>query len=336
MYTFCPNCQTIFRLTTRHLARAGGYTRCGECHRVYNAIDYLYEELAETREAQDLIRQSRQDQAEAEAGAEELIVDAQVVSDVDEELVEIMEAPDLGRQSMQNQAEAGAGELIEDAQVISDTDEELVEIMEAPDRGHQSRQDQVEVGAEELIEDAQVVSDMDDRTPEEVLVSADGWSRRTLTLPGAFSSAAIVFLALLLAGQWVFFNRADLVREQGWRPGLEQFCKYLQCSLPLQVDLSQLKLLNRDVRQHPRVGDALLVNATLLNQADFNQPYPVLEVSFSDLGGNPVAVRHFRPTEYINDGYIITHGMSPGEPVPVMLEILDPGEAAVSHQFGFL
>jgi hypothetical protein len=282
-------------LTPRHLARAGGYTRCGECHRVYNAIDYLYEELAETREAQDLIRQSRQDQAEA--GAEELIVDAQVISDMDVERAETGEAQNLGQQP---------------------------------------RQDQVEAGAEGLIEDAQVISDMDDRTPEEVLVSAGGWSRRTLTLPGAFSSAAIVFLALLLAGQWVFFNRADLVREQGWRPGLEQFCKYLQCSLPLQVDLSQLKLLNRDVRRHPRVGDALLVNATLLNQADFTQPYPVLEVSFSDLGGNPVAVRHFRPTEYINDGYIITHGMSPGEPVPVMLEILDPGEAAVSHQFGFL
>ena len=69
MYTFCPNCHAIFRLTTRHLAKAGGYTRCGECRLVYNAIDYLYEELAETREALDQSRLSSEDQAEA--GAQE-------------------------------------------------------------------------------------------------------------------------------------------------------------------------------------------------------------------------------------------------------------------------
>ena len=65
MYTFCPNCQTIFRLTTRHLSSAGGYTRCGECTLVYRAVDYLFEDLPSTREAQDLRRQSRVDQAEA-------------------------------------------------------------------------------------------------------------------------------------------------------------------------------------------------------------------------------------------------------------------------------
>jgi hypothetical protein len=152
----------------------------------------------------------------------------------------------------------------------------------------------------------------------------------------AFSGTAIVFFALLLAAQWVFFNRADLARESAWRPGLEQFCKYLHCSLPLRVDLSQLKLLNRDVRQHPRVDEALLVNATLANQAGFTQPYPVLEVRFSGLDGSPVALRRFRPIEYVSDSYAVRRGMPPGEPVLVVLEILDPGETAVSYQFGFL
>jgi hypothetical protein len=157
-----------------------------------------------------------------------------------------------------------------------------------------------------------------------------------MTLRDVLSGTAIVFLVLLLATQWVFFNRAALAGEQGWRPGLEQFCKYLHCSLPLRVDIAQLKLLNRDVRQHPRVDEALLVNATFLNQADFTQPYPVLEVSFSGLDGNPVALRRFRPMEYVNDIQTIKHGMTPGEPVPVVLEILDPGETAVSYQFSFL
>jgi len=256
MFTFCPNCHVIFRLTPSHLSRAGGYTRCGECRLVYNAIDCLYEELAETREALEQSQQS----GEGRAGA----------------------------------------------------------------------------GAQVPLVDDQAISTGEDRAPRQFPVSADGWHHRTLTMRDAFSGTAIVFLVLLLAMQWVFFNRADLVRVQDWRPGLEQFCKYLHCSLPLRVDLSQLKLLNREVRQHPRVAEALLVNATLSNQADFTQPYPVLELSFSGLGGNPVALRRFRPMEYVNDTQTIKRGMPPGEPVPVVLEIMDPGETAVSYQFGFL
>ena len=194
------------------------------------------------------------------------------------------------------------------------------------------------VGApdEALLVNDQAVSAGDDSLPRQMPVSAGRWHHRALTLRDAFSGTAIIFLVLLLATQWVFFNRAELAREQDWRPGLEQFCKFLHCSLPLRVDLSQLKLLNRDVRQHPRVDEALLVNATLSNQADFTQPYPVLEVNFSGLDGSPVAARHFRPIEYVSDSYAVKHGMPPGEPVPVVLEILDPGEAAASYQFGFL
>ena len=256
MFTFCPNCRTIFRLTPRHLSTAGGYTRCGKCRLVYSAIDYLYEDLPSTREALDLDRQPGADQAEAEV--------------------------------------------------------------------------------QEPLVDNQAVSAGDDRVAPLLSVPAGWWHQGGLTLQDVSSGAAIVFLALLMATQWVFFNRADLAREQAWRPGLEQFCKLLYCSLPLQVDLSQLELLSRDVRQHPRVEEALLVNATLSNKADFTQPYPVLELSFSDLGGNPVAVRRFRPSEYVNDSDVIMRGMQPGEPVPVMLEILDPGTAALSYQFGFL
>jgi len=256
MFTFCPNCRTIFRLTPRHLSTAGGYTRCGECRLVYNSIDYLYEDLPSTREAQELLRQAREEPAEADA--------------------------------------------------------------------------------REPLADIQAVSAGDDLVVPTLPVPAGWWVQGGLTLQDASSGAAIFFLTLLMATQWVFFNRADLAREQIWRPGLEQFCKLLHCSLPLKVDLSQLELLNRDVRQHPGVEQALLVNATFSNKADFIQPYPVLELSFTDPGGNPVAVRRFRPPEYVNDSDVIKRGMQPGEPVPVVLEIFDPGTEALSYQFGFL
>jgi predicted Zn finger-like uncharacterized protein len=46
MFTECPTCQTIFRLTAEDLRRAQGKVRCGECHAVFNALESLAEEPA--------------------------------------------------------------------------------------------------------------------------------------------------------------------------------------------------------------------------------------------------------------------------------------------------
>ena len=76
-------------------------------------------------------------------------------------------------------------------------------------------------------------------------------------------------LLLLLGVQWVYFNRASLAAQNDWRPGLELFCSFLRCELPLRVDLFRIELVSRDVRKHPRISGALLINATLVNRADF-------------------------------------------------------------------
>jgi hypothetical protein len=141
---------------------------------------------------------------------------------------------------------------------------------------------------------------------------------------------------LLLGAQWLYFNRAALAAQNEWRPGLENLCALLHCELPLRVDLSRIELVNRDVRKHPRVEGALLINAILVNRADFSQPYPILEVTFSNSSGTPVAARRFNPVEYLGEQADIEAGMPGDIPVQVVLEIEDPGEDAVSFQFEFL
>jgi hypothetical protein len=61
----------------------------------------------------------------------------------------------------------------------------------------------------------------------------------------------------------------------------------------------------------------------------------VLQISFSDTSGTPVAVRRFLPEEYLHDKNPAP-GMAPGEETLVMLEVVDPGERAVSYQFDFM
>ena len=162
------------------------------------------------------------------------------------------------------------------------------------------------------------------------------WEKKSNFSRNAGYGVLIGALLLLFALQWVYFNRAELAADNDWRPGLEGLCSLLHCTLPLRVDLSRIELINRDVRKHPQVAGALLINATLVNHAGFTQPYPILAVTFSNSTGTPIAARRFKPAEYLGKQVDVEAGMPPDKPVPIKLEIEDPGEEAVSFQFDFL
>lgn len=45
MYTQCPECETTFKLGADDLRRARGKVRCGDCNHVFDALDYLAEDI---------------------------------------------------------------------------------------------------------------------------------------------------------------------------------------------------------------------------------------------------------------------------------------------------
>ena len=163
-----------------------------------------------------------------------------------------------------------------------------------------------------------------------------GWDQHAFSFREVFSGLLIIVLLLALAAQYVWFNRDTLAANDRWRPELERFCAVLKCRLPLRSDIGQLAILSRDVRQHPVAENALLINASFENRADFVQPYPVFEISFTDTTGKAVAARRFLPAEYLDDEVLRESGLPAATPVQVVLEVLDPGDQAVSFQFGFL
>ena len=165
---------------------------------------------------------------------------------------------------------------------------------------------------------------------------SDSWQGRSVSMGDIGSGLTIGLLVLLLGSQWVYFNRDALAADDVWRSKVEHFCEALHCELPMRVDLDQVGIVERDVRKHPVVEDALLINVAIENRADFIQPYPLFEVSFTDKTGSPVAMRRFRPAEYLGKDIDLESGMSPQLPAQVVLEVLDPGDEAVSFQFGFL
>ena len=47
MYTQCPECETTFKLGAEDLRLANGKVRCGDCNHVFNALEFLAEEVEE-------------------------------------------------------------------------------------------------------------------------------------------------------------------------------------------------------------------------------------------------------------------------------------------------
>ena len=142
-------------------------------------------------------------------------------------------------------------------------------------------------------------------------------------------------LALCLGVQLVWAKRKPLTANPATRSWLTQACHLFGCTLPPVRDLAKLQLLSRDVRPHPNVPNALLISATIRNNAAFTQPFPVVSITLSDLDENRLAMRRFRPAEYIVDPKVRAAGLAPGATAALMFEVKDPGRNAVAFQFGF-
>ncbi len=148
---------------------------------------------------------------------------------------------------------------------------------------------------------------------------------------------AALFVAVLIVAQAAWFNRDDLLyRYPELMPWMKQLCEKLDCELIRSRDVAAIKLLNRDVRSHPRFVDTLLVNATMTNLSQGVQLFPRVQLTLFDTSGNIVAFREFKPAEYLDNSIGIDEGMPPNYPVHFVLEVTGPTEGAVSFEFRFL
>lgn len=290
MYTFCPECYTIFEIKAAHLGVAGGMAGCGKCRHVYRVLDYLFEDTDSAwQEAADCRRKHEQG--------------ATVARPVVKAPQAVPTAPDpVGSRERDEQPEDQSGRL----SAWSEQTRVLVKTFKAWFEPDQS--------------------------------TNHAWYKKVVSLNDVLGGAAIGTLVLLLAFQWLSINRFSLSADNDLRWIADRVCRGVECNSSLRTDVSRIALVNREVRRHPRVKDGLLINATLVNEAEFPQAYPVFEITFVGLTGNPVAMRRFQPKDYLGESSLEGQGMPVGLPIQILLEIVDPGTAdeELSFQFDFI
>ncbi len=142
-------------------------------------------------------------------------------------------------------------------------------------------------------------------------------------------------LLITLLAQLAWFHYDKLARFDQLRPLYEQGCQLVGCKLPDLVDTTKIKSQNLIVRSHPTARKALIIDAVIVNQAPFDQPFPNLALYFSDLNNNIIAQRLFEPTDYVAGEIKHWSAMPKGTPIHISIEILDPGKNAVNYSVGF-
>jgi hypothetical protein len=100
-------------------------------------------------------------------------------------------------------------------------------------------------------------------------------------------------------------------------------------------DLQQIHLVSRELTSHPFQAEMLRLSATIVNRAPETQPYPDLEVILLDASGEPMSKLRFSPVDYLAEGASRDSGMTPQAYLPLVLDLPDPGSAAVGFELNF-
>jgi predicted Zn finger-like uncharacterized protein len=231
----------------------------------------------------------------------------------------------------QNVEEDGSGQEAHPDAASREADDEATGIQSSPGQQPLLAEDVADLApADRLSEDEKrrvadnLTFDPDEEIGAEVQEIRTGrWFGWTL---------ANLLLMVVLGIQFGWFHQAELSQRVELRPWYALLCRRLQCDLADFIDVARIKTRRLVVRSHPDVDQALMVDAIILNDSEFAQPFPLLHLSFSDIESKPVASRHFKPIEYLAGELIGRKRMPAHTEVHLALEIVDPGTAAVSYQ----
>jgi predicted Zn finger-like uncharacterized protein len=312
--TRCPACSTVFAVTDKLLSAASGQVRCGQCQSVFNARQHMLD-----------------DDHDSTIGLGKEPVDNDIQppslrSDILDETVESSDepqisAPDLGDWTPESDepdretAEATAD--LFSGHAVTGTDEES-----AP-------ADKDSGTAEKPTTESSIqLPDIPFELQDDMAAKARGPDRS-----GLLWGSSIFLAAILLGGQFVWFQRNSLADSPDVRPWVETFCRYLGCKLEPPSLPGRIRILSRSVTDHPDHKNALLLHLTLINLAERKQAWPVLELTLKN-NRRFRAMRRFTVDEYL-PATTRQAGFPPNTPIQLTLEIQRPSKFVSDFEIAF-
>ena len=320
MYTQCPVCATVFAVRPEQLDAAAGRVRCGACGRPFDALLYLVEEISPGQAGR------------GPAGAPGAQAPA-------------VQAPEASPAYPPPPMSAVGRAAGASADLASPAAGDLPAGRWAAAPGGPGATPAVPAAASPPRAPGAAVQPRLARPPVPEPLQADlaGFRRRRSVARRLGALVAIVALLGLLALQVAWLTPTELLTGAPFvRPWLDRLDPWLDVASsslgwdrPPPRDPGRIRVLDRDIREHPARAGALLVHATLVNDASFAQSAPRVRLTLFDVNGGVLARRVFLPGEYLPAGdqglEVARQGL-----IQVRLELLAPPAPAVSYQIEFL
>ncbi|WP_255482888.1 DUF3426 domain-containing protein [Marinobacterium marinum] len=303
--TRCPDCHARFRVTAGQLKLARGQVRCGACLCVFDARLHALPEAERVEPADTRIPPPPVNKPAAEQTGTPTPVtqsDSSPVTEISADpATNTVSAPPLSTAAATGNAIPLGPRASRDAAASASTP--------------------TGVPALDTLRLRAGSGDITRPTPDRDgnPVATTGWLLLSLVA------------ALALTAQLLWFERAHLAQYAELKSLYALLCEQVDCSLQ-QNALALINNQGLHLQPHPQYADALSATILLENRAAFSQPWPGLQLRFTDLKGRLVAQRTFQPEEYLDTRSVDRMRMPTGQPMQIELELASPGRRGVSYE----
>ena len=281
--TSCPACETQFFLSTEHLKAHRGKVQCGHCEHIFNAKNRLSEV---SDNIQSIVEYNVSLETDAQINTPN-VEDKSINAALDGVLGTIPNGEDLNANSA----------LYPDAYEPFIGEQTHINI-----EANYSDEDETPIVIDDLTRDRKFHK-----------------SKFKLNI---WSLLLCLLLIALAALQSIYFLRTKIAAEYPqFKPYLVPACAYLQCSIDLPKNLALFAIDDSDMHESEDYDKVINFSSLLINNANYTQTYPNIELTLTDTDDQPVVRRLIKPSEYLKANANLTAGMASKDEMRVKFSI---------------
>jgi predicted Zn finger-like uncharacterized protein len=283
LFTRCPQCETVFRVTTRHLQVSGGQVRCGRCQSVFDAFASLTAKPPGESQRQPAAQQTQpppppRETAPAPQEAQPTLEETQPTPH------EVQPLPE----EAQPASDAEANEAVESVDETAAAEAEVVSI---DDDVPEAQLASAEHSEDQLVED-----------PAANLYEWEFKPAPKLRHSGLWLSLSLLLVVVGVFQAGYIFRTELMVIYPPLKPLYQLVCQRLACEIELPRLRDQLNIEASDLRSvDPRRPNLVQLTALVRNRARVPVEYPAFELTLTNAQQQVVARRVFLPGDYLDE-----------------------------------
>ncbi|CAN4265199.1 Zinc finger/thioredoxin putative [Methylophilaceae bacterium] len=165
--------------------------------------------------------------------------------------------------------------------------------------------------------------------------SSDNLNKTTTKSVCKNSLAVFMLLLLLLSAvlQTVYFLRAEISwRYPSSQVYLKLACKKIGCDIALAKQINLLLLDDTDLLEDEQRLGLMYLSSSIVNQAEFSQAYPTIELTLTDIEDRAKYTRQFSPHEYLDNEADAKLGLAAGQSLKLTLPLANADQSIAGYR----